>query len=213
MNRFNERCGRRSGCNGGAEHDAPRRAHPGQLRAGLAASTPGRLSASERDDLLLMREEEKIARDVYMRLYSRWGLRPFGNIAGSEQAHMDAMLSLLRHHGLPDPVKGMEVGKFAAPEMQSLHDRLLQQGLQTEVEALRVGLRIEELDIADLRAAAARTQNPEILAVYADLERGSRNHLRAFYRWLQRMNARYEPVHLDREEFEFIALSQNERCH
>lgn len=195
------------------EREAHRQSQLSQLRSVIAANRTGQLSEEERNDLLLMREEEKIARDVYLRLFDRWGLRPFGNISGSEQVHMDAILALLQHHGAPDPVDGLGIGEFHDPKMHALYDRLVEQGLKSREEAVRVGLAIEELDIADLRAAAARTDKAEILAVYANLERGSRNHLRAFYRSMRRLSVHYAPEHLSAKDFESIAVSAHEDCH
>ena len=61
------------------------------------------LNAEEEAGLLFMREEEKLARDVYLELFDEWGLRVFENIAESEQKHMDAVLYLLGKYGLEDP--------------------------------------------------------------------------------------------------------------
>jgi hypothetical protein len=194
------------------DRTAHRAAHVAQIRADIAAAPRGVLSAEELDDLLLMREEEKIARDVYIRMYEQWGMRPFGNISGAEQAHMDAMLALLEHYGEPDPAHGLAVGQFRRTDLQALHDDLVGKGLQSPAEAVRVGLLIEELDIADLQKAARRTDKPEIRAVYAELERGSRNHLRAFHRWMQMLGIDYQPQHLSAAEFERTALSAHETC-
>ncbi len=190
-----------------------RQAHLAKLRAEINASTVMPLSQAERDDLFRMREEEKIARDVYLRLFDRWHLPPFGNISGSEQVHMDAILALLERHGLPDPAQGLDIGQFHNPNMQKLYNELVDQGLRSLEDSVQVGGLIEELDIADLRAAAKRTDKAEILAVYADLERGSRNHLRAFHRWMQRLGITYVPTHLSAADFERIALSGHESCH
>ena len=197
----------------GCARGGHRKAHLAQLRAAIAASSATPLSQAERADLCLMREEEKIARDVYLNLFERWQLPPFGNISGSEQVHMDAMLALLEKHGLPDPAHGLETGRFRNPELQELYAQLLAQGSSSMEDAIQVGLLIEELDIADLRAALSRTDRPEILAIYADLERGSRNHLRAFYRWMQRLDIAYTPVHLALDDFVSIAESGHENCH
>jgi hypothetical protein len=48
------------------------------------------------------------------------------------------------------------------------------------ISALEVGAYIEELDIADLRDRTASTDVDALDETYARLERGSRNHLRAF---------------------------------
>ncbi|MDD2878072.1 MAG: DUF2202 domain-containing protein [Acidiphilium sp.] len=192
---------------------AHRLAHVAQTRAALAAIESGTLTEHERADLLRMREEEKVARDVYLQLYDRWGIRPFGNISGSEQAHMDMILLLLERYGLPDPAQGLAIGRFNDPALQSLHDDLLARGRQSQAEAVRVGLLVEELDIFDLRVAASRTGKPEILAVYADLERGSRNHLRAFHRWMRQLGTSYTPTHLSAGDFDTIARAAHESCH
>ncbi|MGC9199723.1 MAG: DUF2202 domain-containing protein [Acidobacteriaceae bacterium] len=191
---------------------AHRQVHVAEMRAQIAASPRTPLTPAEQEGLLLMREEEKIARDVYIQLYERWGLRPFGNISGSEQAHMDAVLALLEHFGLPDPARGLGVGQFRNPELQRLHDTLLEQGLRSPEDAVQVGLLIEELDIDDLQKAAQRTEREAIRKVYGELERGSRNHLRAFYRWKTRLGVAYQPKHLTPEIFMATALSPHEAC-
>ena len=49
------------------------------------------LSSAEIENLVFMREEEKLARDVYRTLFNRWNLSIFNNISGSEQTHMDTL--------------------------------------------------------------------------------------------------------------------------
>jgi hypothetical protein len=194
--------------------DAQRQAHLAQIRAVIAATpNPGVLTAEEQEDLILMREEEKLARDVYLHLYERWGLPPFHNISGSEQVHMDAILALLEQYNLPDPVQGLSRGQFRSPAMQALYDKLVEEGSRNQVEAIHVGLLVEELDIADLRTASSRTNKSHILEVYDELDRGSRNHLRAFYKWMQRLGSHYNPEHLSLSDFDSVAHSAHESCH
>ena len=47
--------------------------------------------------LTYMREEEKVARDVYLYLNEKWNVRIFKNIAASEQTHMDAIKAVARY--------------------------------------------------------------------------------------------------------------------
>ena len=47
----------------------------GLIRDAVANSEVYDLSEQERSDILFMWEEEKLARDVYVRLYDRWGLK------------------------------------------------------------------------------------------------------------------------------------------
>jgi hypothetical protein len=143
------------------------------------------LTDQEKNDLIFMREEEKLARDVYLTLYDIWGTPVFANIASSEQQHMDAMLSLLNTYSLPDPAAGNLVGEFLNAELQALYDALIARGKQSALEALQVGGVIEETDIEDLNAAMATSRLSNIDKVYQNLLNGSYNHLRAFARNIQ----------------------------
>lgn len=192
------------------DHSAYRAEGLARLRNDLSTMSRDALSETEKEGLLLMREEEKIARDVYLRLFDRWGLRPFQNISGAEQTHMDAVLALLDHFGLPDPAQGLSVGRFNRPDLQALYDQLITRGEQSLADAVCVGLLIEELDIKDLQEARAKTDKLAIHRVFAELERGSRNHLRAFYRWKQRLGINYVPQHLPNTVFEKIGQSEQE---
>ena len=138
------------------------------------------LTDQEKNDLIFMREEEKLARDVYLTLYDIWGTPVFANIASSEQQHMDAILSLLNTYKLPDPAAGNLVGEFLNAELQALYDALIARGKQSALEALQVGGVIEETDIEDLNAAMATSRLSNIDKVYQNLLNGSYNHLRAF---------------------------------
>lgn len=140
------------------------------------------LSDAEMADLLLMREEEKLARDLYDALYEQWDVRVFANIARSEQKHMDAVKTLLDAYGIADPVSTDAPGVFANDELQALYDELLAQGSGSVEQALAVGVLVEETDIADLQAALQNTDNPSISKVYENLLKGSENHLKAFNR-------------------------------
>jgi hypothetical protein len=149
------------------------------LAARLSVSTTT-LTTLEKSDLAFMREEEKLARDVYLTLHGIWGTPVFANIATSEQQHMDAILSLLNLYKLPDPAAGKLVGEFANTELQALYDALIARGKQSALEALLVGGVIEETDIEDLNAAMETSRLSNIDKVYQNLLNGSYNHLRAF---------------------------------
>jgi hypothetical protein len=162
------------------------------------------LSAEEEADLLLMREEEKLARDVYLTLYEAHGLRVFRNISWSEQRHMNAVLSLLEKYGIEDPASS-EVGVFNNPELQELYNTLTESGLTSASDALKVGALIEEVDIDDLLVAMNRTQNEDILRIYNHLNSGSENHLRAFVRNIESTtNTLYQAQWLPQETVDSI---------
>ncbi|NYT47474.1 MAG: DUF2202 domain-containing protein [Candidatus Methanofishera endochildressiae] len=116
------------------------------------------LSQEEVDSLKFMREEEKLARDVYQALYGQTFAMVFDNITKSEQKHMDRVGVFLEAYDIPDPAKE-EVGQFTDQTLQTLHDDLLIKGSVSLVEAYKVGALIEEVDIEDLEFAIKNTDN------------------------------------------------------
>ena len=158
-----------------------------------------------------MREEEQLAHDVYVVLGDLWNLRIFDNISGAETTHIDAVSGLLDLYGLDDPAAGNDLGTFTDPALQRLYDQLVADGSRSPEAALEVGAFIEELDLVDLAARSAATDNTEITAVYANLEQGSRNHLRAFFSQLESRGVTYTPTQLDAATFDAIVSSDIER--
>lgn len=181
------------------------------LTEAIGATTTTTLTDAEVQGLLFMREEEKLARDVYLQLYERWGTNTFGNIGDSEQTHTDAVNSLIDKYGLSDPAADKEVGEYENAILQQLHDDLIAQGDQSEIAALEVGGAIEEIDILDIEKYMAQTNNPDILLVYENLIKGSRNHLRSFVSVMAKRGVTYEPQYLDAAQYQEIVGSDIER--
>ena len=150
------------------------------VAAAVLAAAPVTLSPAESASLQYMREEEKLAHDVYVTLYAKWGLRMFNNISTAEQRHTNAIVTLLNRYGIDDPAAGNAVGVFTNPDLQALYDKLIAQGSASSAEALKAGVLIEQTDIQDLKTHIAETTKADILQVYNNLLRGSQNHLRAF---------------------------------
>lgn len=169
------------------------------------------VSVDETNGLLYMREEEKLARDVYTELYAKWNLRPFSNITRSEQMHMNAILSLLTRYSLQDPVDVNSAGVFKNVVLQDLYNALIVEGNKSVVNALKVGATIEEVDIVDLQKHLLETDNQDITFVYDNLMRGSRNHLRAFVKNLKVQGVTYVPQYLSAAEYEQIISGSMER--
>ena len=181
-------------------------------RIGGPSATPP-LSAAETVDLRFMREEEKLARDVYLQLYEQWATPQFANVASSEQSHMDAMLRLLRRYQLADPAAGTITGEFYDDSLQALHDNLIALGSTSELAALRVGGFIEEADMQDIVAAIDRSQHADIDQTYARLLCGSRNHLRAYAAQVRLISgAAYLAQILEQREVDAIIFTATERC-
>lgn len=168
------------------------------------------LSQAEIDGMLLMREEEKLARDVYTVLYEQWGMQIFANIAQSEQTHTEAMRQLLEKYNIADPVVDDAVGVFVDQNMQVLYDQLVAKGSESLVAALQVGATVEELDIKDLSDLLEETDNADITMVYESLQRGSRNHLRSFAAQLAVQGGSYMPQYISAAEYEAIIATDRE---
>ncbi len=166
-------------------------------------------TASLNDDevagLIFMREEEKLAHDLYAAFYEMYGLRAFQNIAGSELTHTSAIKSLLDSYGIPDPAAGAETGVFSDPALQDLYNQLLAQGSLSLSDALKASAAVEEIDILDLQARIEQTDQADIILVYENLEAGSENHLRAYASLLQfHSGETYVPGHLSADEYQRI---------
>jgi hypothetical protein len=162
------------------------------------------LSAVEEANLAFSREEEKLARDVYLYLLDVWGQWIFENIAASEQQHMDAVKNLLDKYNLADPAAGNEEGVFSNEDLQQLYDDLIAIGSESKLDALYVGATIEDMDIVDLGQILNETEKPDITRVCKNLMKGSRNHLRAFVGEIELMGETYVPKYLDEDEFNAI---------
>ena len=140
------------------------------------------LTEAEEHHILYMREEEKLARDVYLTLYELWGAEIFANISESEQRHMDAIKRLITRYGLVDPAFDDAIGIFTNQDFAVLYDQLVADGSVSLEDALNVGVLIEELDIADLNQALLETSQRTVQRVFLNLLDGSYNHLDAFQR-------------------------------
>lgn len=153
------------------------------LKPGNPGYELGSLSQEEIDGLIHMRIEEKLARDVYTVLGNKWQAKVFLNIKLSEQNHMDAIKRILVRYGISDPLTTDEVGVFPNENFQNLYNELIAQGSITIIEAFKVGVKIEELDIDDLEFQLENVvDNIDIIRVYTNLKTGSENHLAAFNR-------------------------------
>ncbi|MEA3327985.1 MAG: DUF2202 domain-containing protein [Chloroflexota bacterium] len=170
------------------------------------------LSDAEINSLVFMREEEKLARDVYLALYDLWGLQIFQNIANSEQTHTDAVANLLDRYDIPDPADTSPAGVFVNSDLQSLYDELTETGAQSLRNALKVGAAIEEIDILDLQEYLGIIEEQAIRQVYENLLKGSENHLRAFTSTLEKQTGEiYQPQYMTQDAYNAIVSDDNRR--
>jgi len=160
----------------------------------LSADTVSALTSDEAAALQFMREEEKLAYDVYNHLFSVHKDRPFSNISSAEKRHTEAVVALMKTYGVSDNAHS-QPGKFNNPELQALYDKLIELGESSREMAFVVGVIIEETDIADLDESLKKTSNPDLVRVFENLRDGSYRHLNAFQSGLKRLSKDPDAVH------------------
>ncbi|SFS34298.1 DUF2202 domain-containing protein [Lutibacter maritimus] len=169
------------------------------------------LTTNELDDLLFLREEEKLARDVYLFSFEKYNMQIFKNISNSEVQHMSNVLQLLNTYNIDDPAS-TEIGVFNNSALQAIYNELIEQSSISLIEALKVGDKIEDLDIRDLALNELRTDKSDLLSLYGSLKCGSINHLRSFHSQVLQNNGEYMPEFISQEYFDSIVTTSNEKC-
>ncbi len=181
------------------------------------AQAMGPITKAEAVHVLLMRQEEKLARDVYITLDEQWLSAVFETIAVSEQRHMDAIGRIIVAQKMDDPITNDALGMYAKTVegekdvFGELYTDLAERGNVSYVEALKVGAFIEELDILDLLAALEEVENTYVARVFQNLLRGSRNHLRAFVNALEDEGVIYLPQLMSQDDYDVIISNSIER--
>lgn len=167
-------------------------------------ASPASLDDGEKQDMLFMREEEKMARDVYWALHEKWGEATFAMIAKAEQNHMNRMGEMLSLYGIEDPVGDRDPGDFSNTGIKGTYDTLVADGTSSLENAILVGAWIEERDISDLDEAIDGTSESRLIRVYESFKRASGNHLRRFVSLYEASYGPYEPRILSDLEYEEI---------
>lgn len=171
------------------------------------------LSSPELETLLFTREEEKLAHDVYIYAYSKYGNRVFENIAASESQHVSAILNSMKNFNVHDPLNGSETpGEFTIPVLQTLYGDLIARVNKSNNESLIVGLYIEDLDIRDLDLAISETDEPSLIQVYESLKCGSKNHMRSFESLASDAGIVYIPEFISQTDYNEIINSPRITC-
>jgi len=150
----------------------------GSIFAGVTTTT---LSSTQKASLLFMYQEEKVARDVYYTLGKKYPTAAtFASIQLSEQQHIDQVESLCIKYKVDiSKVQESVVGVFVLPELQNLYNILVAQGSTSLLAGLKIGVAIEEKDIADILAAEVGMP-ADVVKVFENLRAGSLSHLDAF---------------------------------
>jgi len=169
------------------------------------------LTDDEAAALAYLREEEKLARDVYLTLADTWQLPIFANIAIAEQNHMDIVLKAIQISGEEDPITDDTIGAFNNAALGQMYVDFVATGGLSLIDGLSVGAEIEDMDLFDLYAMIENYPHDLLQLVGFNLAKGSRNHLRAFVRALAAQDVIYAPIYLDQETFDAILGAEMER--
>ena len=129
------------------------------------------LNQTEIDDLKFMREEEKLAYDVYSYAFDKYNIDIFSNIANSELQHTTKVLSLIEKFDIEDPVGDNGRGIYSNSDFTDLYVALTAEVDKSINDAYQVGALIEDLDIKDLDEVMERTSNQDIINVYENLRK------------------------------------------
>ncbi len=179
-----------------------------QWQQAPVTAVTGTLTEEEKASLLYMREEEKLAHDVYVALGAAWNAPIFTRIAKSELNHTESVAYLLKKYGVEDPVVGSKPGVFVNKELQGLYDKLVAEGKTSLIAAYKVGMTIEDVDIKDLEEELKVAKNADVIRVYENLLAGSVNHINAFYGMLKNLGGDYAPQYITAEHFAEIVDGQ-----
>ena len=172
---------------------------------GLSQYPVESLNEAEEAGILQLREEEKLARDVYTLLEEKWGLSAFSQIKPSEQKHMDVVAKLINRYDLLDSAQE-SIGIFENQKISSLFETLMTKGEQSEVDALQVGMTVEDVDIYDIDEILSKNDNQDIQVVFTNLRNGSIKHLQRFYTDLKTLGGTYEPQYISQELFDQLTI-------
>lgn len=167
------------------------------------------------DEKLLqkMYEEEKMSYDLYTEFFNKWGLNVFDQVRESEAIHMLRIKELMGVKELPQGtgVAGDEKGLYDNKDIQALYDEYTVLGNISDVTSLETAALMEENDITNLRARIKSQTDDRTIKIFAQMERASQNHLRAFVKSLKLSGVEYQPAVLSQSDFDMIINNVTEK--
>ena len=167
------------------------------------------LDYNEQIHLAFMREEEKLARDVYLTLGTMYPDSViFGNIDDSEQVHTMAVKAMIEKYGYKDPSTNDNIGIYTGEDygwyFTEKYNLLVERASISELEAWYVGAFIEELDMMDINqcpkiivetdnginevteCGKIYTDKSDIAKLYDSLLDGSDSHLEGYVKNIEK---------------------------
>lgn len=173
-----------------------------------AESARSNLSQQDISWLTRMREEEKLARDIYISFWNKWGNDAFVNTSKSEQTHMDYVKVILDRYWIDDPIKDDSVWIFSFYAMKKLYDDFVFKWNKSLLDAFILSADAESLDILDASDLLQQTKNKDIMELYNNLIIWSRSHLRAYVENIKDNGGDYKPKYISQAVYDEIISSK-----
>lgn len=160
------------------------------------------LTQEVQNTLVYMLNEEKLAYDLYINLYSYYEknnsleIKQFYNIASkSESKHYEVVQSLVQRYGLNDTLSTKSLddttnGVYDDQAVQDLYNTLYPLGQTSQEDALKVGCMVEVTDVNDLDRDIVIAQDAnasDVVAAFNALRDGSYKHYWAFDKALKNL--------------------------
>ncbi|MFB6226179.1 MAG: DUF2202 domain-containing protein [Candidatus Paceibacteria bacterium] len=158
-------------------------------------------------DLIYLIEEEKVARDLSYKFSQKYDEKIFTEVYKAENTHLKAVQRFIRNYKLDDPTSKNGVGEFKNPQLQKIYDEKLSSGKENKNKAYQSLLWVLEKNINDININKDSTDKDDILFVYNNLIRSSKNHIRAIDSLLSKEGGSYSPEHLSKAKYESIISS------
>lgn len=165
------------------------------------------LTECEIEGIVLVREERKLASDLFSELYDTWDFEIFKLISQSEQTYMDEIKELIDKFNIEDPVKDNSRGIFTSPYIKKLYSNLVEKGNKSAYESVRIAATLEDLSIKDLNDLLELSTKKEIITLYNSLRMASIGYIRAISKELKKYDRRYQAQFLSNEELRAILLN------
>lgn len=168
------------------------------------------LNASETQDIYYLQESEKLSHDLNVKLYGLHSDVPvFLQIANVSAIFVTADNVILERYGLKNP-EAATSGVFSNAALQNMYTSGVNNGLSSVVDALKSSANAEDMHIADLSAAIARTDNADLIFMYRQELAASRNSIRTLSQAISGYGQTYVPKYITPASYAAIISSPME---
>lgn len=159
------------------------------------------LSADEIEFQFALREDEKMARDLYTVFAAKYSTAPqIDRIAAAENSHIACVEAVLDYYEISYPAMTAAAGLFEDAKRQAIYNELADKsGTLLEVYATMAA--VEEESVSAYKSVQSEITNENIALVITNMIKASSNHLKAAVCQIIAGGGTYTPLYLSAEEF------------